>query len=174
VDREIEADLVRFRQEFESFENANRQRMEWSARESRHRRKLEALVQLMADRAAEVNEPLPEEVATRAATSSIGYIQPIRSETVSERRPEPISIGQIPQSLTEFVRQVLYREGPGGLSPANIRKLAQAKGIMDLSGNFPYTILHKLKTKGEIREENGTYYSNQKRALPDQGTPKSV
>lgn len=58
-----------------------------------------------------------------------------------------------------FVREVLKRNAKVGMTPKQIREAADQQGLAYVD-NFPYTILHKLRTqsKPDVQEIGGKYF----------------
>jgi hypothetical protein len=168
VDKEIEADQARLEREVELHIAASAKRQEWSNKEARHHGNIQSLVQLIINRATEVQEPLPAKVAQQATRMSIHIppeLHPIKTTEINvngttiEPKPklEELPDADLPtDNKTEFVRQMVVRKG-SGIRPSAIRAEAKARK-MDLAVNFPYTILYKLKAAKQIREENGWYF----------------
>lgn len=58
---------------------------------------------------------------------------------------------------TEWVRGVISQNSNTGIAAGQIREYAREAGI-EITPQFPYTTLYKLKENGKIRENNGRYY----------------
>src|SRR5664280_1815335 len=68
MDSEVQFYLERFRKEEESLSEAHRMKVEWSEKEARHQNNMQALLQLLTDRAQEAKQPLPEDIIGKAAS----------------------------------------------------------------------------------------------------------
>jgi hypothetical protein len=168
MDHQIASDLARAQRETESYEAAVEKRQEWSEKEARHRANLHSLIQLLINRAIEINECLPAKAVQQAMRLGIpvpSQVHPIKV-TVGTPEPESASKSKSEEELrdeglpthnkTEFVRKLVLRRA-SGMTPAEIKKVARLLK-MDVAANFPHTILFKLKANGAIREVEGKYF----------------
>jgi len=169
MDSEIKSDLARLEIELKAYEKASKERAELSQIESLHKRKVEALLQLIVDRAVQVRERPPESVIKQAVAFSIQVPKTVLDLNINEGQYERTYTpsAQFTQAAapaaelyatnkTSFVRQyILWSQGTG-VSPSELKHAARQLG--KLPNNFPYTILGKLKSNGEIKEEGGRYF----------------
>jgi hypothetical protein len=167
VDQEIKNDLARLEREIEAHIAAVEKRQEWIDKESRHQASIRSLIQLLISRAIDVNEVLPARAAQQAMRFGIPFpphIGPVNaaSAPVADPAPNLKSVESRAEELptdnkTEFVRKLILHRSAVGHTPAEIKKIA-ASLRMEMTANFPYTILSKLKARGEIKELDGKYY----------------
>lgn len=57
----------------------------------------------------------------------------------------------------EFVRDVIRRNHPNGMTPAQIREALRAAGV-ETNDTYVYSVLLRSKRTGRLRESNGKYY----------------
>jgi hypothetical protein len=164
MDKELESDLARLDRETVAHKAASEQRMEWAEKETRHNENIRSLLQLLINRATEINQQLSTKAvqqATRLGIAIPNQIHPIKitlGTVESEPKLEEPQIQDLPTAnKTEFVRKLISIKAASGVTPSEIKKTAKSLK-MSMAGNFPHTILHKLKTNGEIKEEGGKYY----------------
>jgi hypothetical protein len=170
MDPDIKIDLGRFERELEALSAASTKREEWAGKESRHQANIRSLIQLLINRAIEVNATLPAKIGEQARR--LGMQMPMRthashnvgkrSETAepkSESKAEQPRDTELPtNNRTEFVRRVVHMKADsGGVTPSEIKAVAKSLG-MTIPANFPHTILFKLKKAKQVREQGGRYY----------------
>lgn len=83
-----------------------------------------------------------------------------------EQRSADIELGKVPRpkrttqtaNRNEFARVLLRRSGTAGITPAQIRQLANEQGF-STPDNYPYKMLKTLLTQGRAKkdEETGRY-----------------
>ena len=152
MDAQISADLERFYAAVVACEESEKQATYWRDRNSRDVDTKRSLLRLVINRAVDLGESLPKEVLETAFLNSIPVPPPLMPPPPSPEAEPPIPTTQ---NKADFVRQFIISRK--GVTPSEIRSAAMKVGI-SLAGNFPYTLLYKLKAQKEIREENGKYY----------------
>jgi hypothetical protein len=166
----IQSDIERFRQAVKDNAIAQQRRVEWIERETRSHRLMMALLQLIADGAAEADEDLPADVLHMALIQlpNQGISNEVHKhlQKLQQQKPSHTELAQIvpepplpTNNKTEFVRQFVIRNSPTGVTPSEIKKAAALVGIKGMNTNFPHTILWRLKDAGKIREDGGRYFS---------------
>ncbi len=169
MDSQIESDLRRLREEEELHAKAREQLQIWSAREQQHRLRIGALLQLIATRAAQTGDVIPEDLNAKAAT--IGLALPMMPRTMAspaDSAPKQTQAVQQTEARadaelrtdnkTAFVRKLIEQSGTTGVTPADIKRAAAARQLQ-VHHNFPYTILFKLKSDEIVKEERGRYFA---------------
>jgi hypothetical protein len=167
VDKEIKLDLERLDRELELFDRVSRERQELAEKEGRHLGSVKSLIQLIINRATEIDTKLPPFVVQHATRLSISV--PSRLHPTTETGPDaqtqkpdgPLESEFPTENKTDFVRKVIASRAAVGVTPAEIKKLANALK-MDAASNFPHTILFKLKAQKEIEEKDGKYFPSAK------------
>jgi hypothetical protein len=171
MDSDVQFYLARCRKEEESLSEAHRMRVEWYDKEVRHQNNMQALLQLLADRAQEAKEPLPEDIMEKAVsllgpnalkgifvTSEIPrYEGEGRADALAMRTPES---GASEQSRVDWIAGAVAASGTVGITPPEI--LAQAaKAGVSMHPNYPYVVLKKLVGKKRVRRDGtpARYYS---------------
>jgi hypothetical protein len=91
------------------------------------------------------------------------FDEPQRSEVEDPTRGAPS--GHLLENKTRFVLSVIRDAGAVGKSPAEIRAEARKAGVSVTPG-YPYSVLGKLKEKGEIETTAGGRYIIRSRKAP--------
>jgi hypothetical protein len=80
----------------------------------------------------------------------------------STSKPAPVAIDSGDRNKAESVRQLIEEvAGSEGLSPAQIRKLLEARGVT-MPTNYLYAILGRSKKAGQVVEKSGRYFPTEK------------
>lgn len=169
MDEEIEYDLERYRKVVEELDEAMRQRVEWSQKESRYQEKRKALLQLLIDRANEVREPLPDELVTQAAnilgSQVYGLVQNLK--TIEEQPQAKLEVPATQATTAtapseslkanQWIEETVIASGVSGITPTEISTLAEKNGFQ-IHKNYPYVVLGKLLEKGTVVKRGKKYY----------------
>jgi len=179
MDADVQFYLERFRKEEDSLSEAHRMRMEWTEKETRHQYNMQALLQLLTDRALEAKERLPEDVVDKAmglipahkvtALKGISGV-PESATNEGERRTDGDGnntlVASAPRNGTsdlnrvEWIAYAVAASGNIGITPPEILAQAEQAGVT-MHQNYPYVVLKKLVGKNRVRRKGARYFSAQ-------------
>jgi hypothetical protein len=174
MDSDVQFYLERFRREEESLAEAHRMKVEWTGKESRHQNNMQALLQLLVDRALEAKQPLPEDIIGKATGLSGSHALKAISGTSETPNSEgerptdgdgndapairPAENGASEQSRVDWIAGAVAASGTMGITPPEILAQAEKAGV-SMHPNYPYVVLKKLVGKKRVRRSGARYYS---------------
>jgi len=162
MDAEVKTYLEKFRREDNNFVEAQRKRVEWADKETRHQGNMKAALQLLIDRAQEVKETLPQDVIDKAGVLlGATVIRDLQAKHEAPTETEtwlPKGVAQANDDVNrvELIHAIVLAHSPKGITPPKILKEATEKGV-SMHPNYPYGVLRKLVSKGQIVKDGSRY-----------------
>jgi len=184
MDSEIKFYLDRYRKEEDGLAEAERQRIDWGAKESRCRENIKALLQLLVARAEETKDPLPGDLVGQAMAILGPQVKDrvkVSDESPSKAALKPVNFGSLDDysanrqdgdgsdslstvvpfhpdgNRVDWIAATVAASGNNGITPPEIMRKAAAAGLT-MHKNYPYVVLGKLVERKAVRKDEGRYY----------------